>query len=51
MDKKIVTKNILFRATVSGISPKVLDNKIKIKSTNNQFKKLILLKNNAFFKF
>jgi hypothetical protein len=51
MDKNIVTIKILFSATVSGIKPNVLDNKIKINKTDNQFKKFIFLKNNAPFKF
>ena len=42
---------MLFKATVSGISPRILEKRIKLNKTTNQFKKLIFLKKSAFFKF
>ena len=41
---------MLFKAVVSGIKPKVFDNKIKTNNTNSQFMKFIFLKKIAFFK-
>jgi len=46
-----VTKKILFKATVSGIIPKVLANKINKNKIKSQFKKLIFLKNKVPFIF
>jgi len=51
MDKNIVTKKILFKATVSGTIPRVFANKINKNNIKSQFRKFIFLKNKVPFIF